>query len=469
MTTFGVIVGNRGFFPSELCESGRETILGVLEDEGYKSIALSPSDTPYGSVETYEEAKACAELFRAHREEIDGIIVTLPNFGDEGAIANALRLADLNVPVLVQAFPDELGNMDIDHRRDSFCGKISACNNLSQYGIPYSLTTLHTVDPESSSFRQDLHDFAATCRVVNGVRGARFGQVGARPTNFKTVRYSEKILENAGVCVETIDLSEILGRTAVLSDDDETVKSKINEIKGYADTANIPQDAISKMAKFGVVLQTWIDEYELVGTAIQCWTALQEYYGVMPCTIMSMLSNQLVPSACETDITGLLGMYAMVLASGRPSALFDWNNNYGEDPNKAIVFHCSNLPQAFFGDEGVMGYQEIIAGTVGKENTYGTIVGKVKPADITYCRVSTDDLTGDIRAYLGEARITDDPVDTFGGYGVIAVPDFQELLHFICERGFEHHVAVNLSTTADALHEAFTKYLGWDVYYHPGR
>ncbi|MFO7918644.1 MAG: L-fucose/L-arabinose isomerase family protein [Anaerolineae bacterium] len=466
MTTFGVIVGNRGFFPAELCEEGRETMLGVLEEEGYEAIALSPNDTSYGSVETYEEAKECAELFRAHEDEIDGIIVTLPNFGDEGAIANTLRLADLDLPVLVQAFPDELGNMDIDHRRDSFCGKMSACNNLSQYGIPYSLTTLHTVDPESESFREDLHDFAAVCRVVDGVRGARFGQVGARPTNFNTVRYSEKILENAGVSVETIDLSEIFGRASALSEDDEGVKNKRQKIVDYTDTGNVPQDAITKMAKLAIVLEAWIDEYELVGTAIQCWTAMEEYYGVVPCTVMSMLSNQLVPSACETDVTGLLGMYAMVLASGRPSALFDWNNNYGEDPNKAVFFHCSNIPQAFFANEGAMDYQEIIAGDVGKENTFGTIVGRVKPADVTYCRISTDDLAGNIRTYLGEARITDDPVDTFGGYGVIQVPDFQKLLHFICAEGFEHHVATNLSTTASALYEAFTKYLGWDVYYH---
>jgi L-fucose isomerase-like protein len=468
MTTFGVIVGNRGFFPSELCENGRETMLGVIEDEGYESVALSPTDTPYGSVETYEEAKKCAELFKAHEDEIDGIIVTLPNFGDEGAIANTLRLADLDVPVLMQAFPDELGEMDIDHRRDGFCGKMSACNNLSQYGIPYSLTTLHTVHPETKSFRQDLQDFAAICRVVGGVRGARFGQVGARPSNFNTVRYSEKILEHQDISVETVDLSEIFGRAEALPKDDKAVKGKIEEIEGYADTGNIPQDAVTKMAKLAVVLETWVDENELVGTAIQCWTAMEEYYGVVPCTVMSMLSNQLVPSACEADITGLLGMYAMVLASGRPSALFDWNNNYGENPNKAVFFHCSNIPQAFFANEGIMDYQEIIAGTVGKENTFGTIVGRVQPTDVTYCRVSTDDLTGNVRAYLGEARITDDPVDTFGGYGVIEVPDFQKLLHVICEEGFEHHVATNLSTTANALNEAFTKYLGWDVYYHGG-
>jgi len=222
------------------------------------------------------------------------------------------------------------------------------------------------------------------------------------------------------------------------------------------------------MAKFGVVMEDWIAEHELVGTAVQCWTSMETYYGVVPCTVMSMLSNKLMPSACETDITGLIGMYAMVLASGQPSALLDWNNNYGDDPDKGVIFHCSNLPQAFFGDKAVMDYQEIIAGTVGKANTYGTVVGQIKPTPITYCRVSTDDEYGIIRAYLGEAEVTDDPVQTFGGYGVIKVPDFQTLLQHICENGYEHHVAANPSQVADALNEAFTKYLGWDVYYHRG-
>ena len=104
-----------------------------------------------------------------------------------------------------------------------------------------------------------------------------------------------------------------------------------------------------------------------------------------------------MPSACETDIAGVVGMYAMALASGKPSALVDWNNNYGDDPDKGVVFHCSNLPKDVFcaadqaGGHQVMDYQEIIAGTVGKDNTFGTVVGRVKAEPFTYCRVSTDD------------------------------------------------------------------------------
>ncbi len=468
MTTFGVLVGNRGFFPSHLCKEGRETILQVLEEEGFGAVALTPEDTEYGAVVTYEDSKKCAELFKAHREEIDGIIVTLPNFGEERGVADAIRLAGLDVPVLVHAYPDDLGSMDLDNRRDSFCGKMSSCNNLWQYGIPYSLTTLHTVDPTSESFRKDLQWFGGVCRVVNGLRKARFGQMGARPAAFITVRYSEKLLEEAGISVESADLSEIFGRAWALDDDDEKVVSKLAEIKSYLDTEDVPEDPLLRMAKFAVVYDAWMTEHELDGSAVQCWTSMEENYGIVPCTVMSMFSNKLMPAACETDITGLVGMYAMVLASGQPSALLDWNNNFGDDPDMGVAFHCSNLPQDFFGGKAKMAYQEIIAGDVGQENTYGTLAGKMQATEMTFCRVSTDDEKGTIRAYIGEGEITEDTVDTFGGYGVVHISNFQKLLHYICENGFEHHVTMNASRVADILDEAFTKYLGWDVYHHEG-
>jgi L-fucose isomerase-like protein len=194
---------------------------------------------------------------------------------------------------------------------------------------------------------------------------------------------------------------------------------------------------------------------------------MEEYFGVVPCTLMSMSSNKLNPAACETDIVGALAMLALQLASGRPSALVDWNNNYGDDPDKGVVFHCSNLPKDVFIDEiPVMDYQEIIAGTVGKDNTWGTIYGKIKQNPFTYLRISTDDFAGKITAYTGEGQFTDDPINTFGGYGVVHVPHFQELLHYICEHGYEHHVTINQAHVARIIHESFNKYLGWSTHLH---
>jgi len=464
--TFGIIVGNRGFFPDHLAKSGREEMIAVLTAAGYGVVCLDPAQTKYGAVETREDAKRCADLFRANRNRIDGVIVTLPNFGDERGVAEALRLSGLNVPVLVQATPDEAGRMTIADRRDSFCGKMSVCNNLRQYGIPFSLTTLHTEAPTSKEFRQDLEWFAAVCRVANGLRRLRVGAIGARPAAFNTVRYSEKLLEAFGITVEPVDLSEILGRVSKLGDDDPEVRSKLEAVRGYVPTAGVPEEALLKMAKLGTAIDQWMQAVEVDVTAVQCWTSLEENFGVVPCTLMSMMSEGLVPSACEVDVPGVVAMQALRLASGTPSALLDWNNNYGDDPNKAVCFHCSNLPKHFFGQVR-MDYQEIIAGTVGKLNTFGTCVGRIKAGPVSFARFSTDDRNGKIRGYVGEGRFTDDPLDTFGGAGVVEIAGLQRLLRYICENGFEHHVAANLSASAAAaVYEATIRYLGWDIYYH---
>jgi len=470
MITLGIVVGNRGFFPAHLCDTGRKEILATLEKLGIKVVTLPLKATRFGAVESLEDAQKCADLFKQNAGKIDGLLITLPNFGDERGVANAIRWSGLRVPVLIHAFNDDPKIMTIKDRRDSFCGKMSVCNNLRQYRVPFTLTRLHTCAPDSKSFEQDLQDFVVTCRVVKALKNLRIGALGARPTAFNTVRYSEKLLEQSGISIETLDLYELFGQVAKLKDTEAAVNAKLRDIQNYVAAKSIPPIALLKMAKFGVAVDRWMKQTRLNATAVQCWTAMEEFFGVVPCTLMSMMSNMLMSSACEVDIMGTVAMYAMAQASGRPSALVDWNNNYGEDPDKGVVFHCSNLPKDVFVDKGegkpVMDFQEIIAGTVGKENTYGTVVGRVKASPFTYLRVSTDDAAGKIRAYIGEGELTNDPLKTFGGYGVVRIPNLQKLLRYICEKGFEHHVAANLAPVAGAVEEAATRYLGWSVHRH---
>jgi L-fucose isomerase-like protein len=465
--TLAVIVGNRGGFPGHLARNGRQAILEVLAREGIQVVVAGEEETQYGAVESLQEARRYADLLRQQRDQIDGVLVTLPNFGDERAVANALRLADLAVPVLVHAFPDDPASMSPQGRRDSFCGKISVCNNLQQYGIPFTLTDLHCVDPASEDFAIDLRRFVATCRVVRGLRRMRIGMLGARTTAFNTVRFSEKVLERHGISVETLDLSEVFGRIERLRDDDPDVVGKRENIDAYVDTRHIAAESLTKLAKLGVIVDRWMRDTALDATAIQCWTAMQEYFGVAPCTVMSMASNSLLPSACETDVAGTISMYALALASGEPSALVDWNNNYGGDPEKAVVFHCSNLPKKVFVDvKPRMEHLAVHSPAVPDDRTVGTIFGRMRENPFTYLRVGTNDLHGAMRAYVGEGAFTSDPLSTFGGYGVVRVPRLQELMRYICKNGFEHHVAVNQTRIASAVQEALETYLGWSVYYH---
>ena len=450
--TFGIVVGNRGFFPGHLAKTGRDEIISVLEAAGARAVVLSPEESRHGAVETYAESQRCAALFKQHEEEIDGIIVTLPNFGEERGIVDAIRLSGLKVPVLVQATPDRSDDMTIAMRRDSFCGKMSACNNMMQYGIPYSLTTLHTESLGSPEFKADLEWFSAVCRIVKGLKNLRIGAIGARPTAFNTVRYS-------------LDLSEVFGRINKMKDTDDAAQAKLAAIKAYVTTVGVSDAALLKMAKLGAVIDGWMKQTNVTVNAVQCWTSMEEYFGVVPCTIMSMMSNDLIPSACEVDVPGVLSMHMLALASGTPSALLDWNNNYGSNPDKCVCFHCSNLPKHFFKDVR-MDFQEIIAGTVGKENAFGTCVGRVKAGAMSFARYSTDDRRGVIRGYTGAGKFTDDPLTTFGGAGVAEIPQLQKLLKYICREGFEHHVAANFSDVSKSIHEA-ARYLGWESRYHP--
>jgi len=463
--TFGVIVGNRGFFPALLAKKGREDILNVLKKNGYDAVCLTEKDTKFGSVETYSDAKKCAELFARNGDKIDGIIITLPNFGDEKGVAEVIKSCGLNVPIIIQAEPDDAAKMKVANRRDSFCGKISVCNNLRQSGVPFTLTKSHTVKVNSPEFKTELDEFASVCRIVRGLKNVRFGAIGARTGAFNTVRYSEKILELAGISVETLDLSEVFGRTEKLRENDKAVKDKLTAIKKYVSTKGIPNNALVRMAKFGYVVDCWIKDLNLAGTAVQCWTSMEEFFGIVPCTVMSMMSQGLCPSACEVDVTGLLGMYILQLAGGKPSALLDWNNNFGNNPDKCVLFHCSNLPKSFL-KSAKMEYQAILAGTVGKQNTCGAVVGKIAPNKATFCRVTTDDAAGLITAYTGQGEFTNDTINSFGGYGVMKIKNLQSLLTYICKAGFEHHVAVNLCSKADAITEALDNYLGWEIYRH---
>jgi len=464
-TTLGVIIGNRDFFPDVLVGEARKDLTALFDQAGIRPIWLTPQDSKLGGVETYAEARKCADLFRKHRDDIDGVLVCLPNFGDEKGVADTLKHARLNVPVLVQGYPDDLNLLGVARRRDAFCGKISVCNNLAQAKIPFSLTTKHVVHPSDPTFKADLGKFVAVCRTVKGLRRARFGAVGARPGAFNTVRYSEKILESYGISVTTVDLSEILGKAGKIAADDAKVKAKLAAINDYAAAPEVPEEKMIQMARLGIVLDEFIEANDLHSTAIQCWTSLQQNFGCNVCTSMSMMSQALMPSACEVDITGALSMYALSLASQRPSALVDWNNNYGGDDDKCVLFHCGNWPKDFAPDTTIAN-APILGSTLGVENTYGAMQGRTPAGPLTYARFTTDDTAGVIRGYVGEGQTTDDELNTFGHRAVAKVPRLQDLLRYVCENGYEHHVAVNPSLTAAVLKEACGKYLKWDVYGH---
>jgi L-fucose isomerase-like protein len=465
--TFGVIVGTRNIFNYKLAQEGRKEILAVLEKNGFNVVILPEKETPTGAIETIQDAHKCAKLFNEKRTSIDGIIIVLPNFGDELGIINTLKYSELNLPILIQAVDDDNNKVDVKSRRDSFCGKLSVCNNFYQYGIPFTNTTYHTCKLNSKSFKNDLLKFAAVCRVSGALKHARIGAIGARPGAFQTMRASEKLLQASGITVVPVDLSEILGEAQKIDNKAALLISKIKEIKEYGKIpTHVNESKIAIQAKLGIAIESWINQNEIDAAAIQCWESLQKNYGCATCLSMSMLGEKMIPCACEVDIAGVISMFILAHAAGVPPALLDWNNNFGNDRNMCVCTHCSNYPKSFFGNKIEISNLDVLGTVLGPENCFGAVKGKVKAGPVTYFRISTDDVNGCIKAYLGEAEFTDDPYGMDGGIAVTRVPDLQRLLNFMCKNGFEHHVAMARGNVAEIIEEVTVNYLGWDLYLH---
>lgn len=465
--TFGVIVGTRGFFNPALAADGRKALLAKLQKLGYQVVIPPQEATPNGAIETRADARKCAELFRANRDRIDGVIVSLPNFGDEVGVVETLSMAGLDVPVLVQATDDDIDKVDVARRRDAFCGKLSVCNNLYQYGIPFTDTSRHTCRVEDEGFTRDLDSFARVCRVVRGLRTLRVGAIGARPAAFRTVRASEKLLQAAGITVIPVDMSEIIAEAQRLRDDDRAVKETVAAIKSYGEIPpRIKEEQILRQARLTVTIDRWMEANECDASAIQCWSSVQQNYGCATCLTMSLMGERLMPSACEVDITGAVSMYTLALASGNPAGFLDWNNNYGDDPEKCVNTHCSNYPKGFAGGDIEISELDILGATLGRERCFGAIKAKVKAGPMTFFRMDTDDRAGRLRSYLGEGEFTDDPFAMDGGIAVCKIRNLRSLLGNLCRYGWEHHVAMVRGNWAPVIKEAVGRYLKWDLYVH---
>lgn len=464
--TFGVIIATRNIFNFKLAVEARKKVLARLEKMGFGYVILPESETPTGNIEGYADALKCADHFRKHSEIIEGILVVLPNFGDELGVVNTIKLSGLKVPVLVQACDDDNDKVDVKSRRDAFCGKLSVCNNLYQYGIKFTDTIYHTYSLDSEEFTHDLLKFAGICRVIKGMTGLRVGAIGTRPIGFQTMRVSEKLLQKYGITVVPVDMSEIISAAEKISEKDAAVEKKVKDIQAYGSCKVLSKDKIARQARFGLAVENWIESNNIQITALQCWESIEKNYGCAACVTMSMMGEKLMPSACEVDVAGVVSMYALALAAQTPSALLDWNNNFAEDRNKVVCTHCSNYPKSFFQNDIEIGSLDVLGTVLGSEDTFGAVKGKVAAGKMTYFRISTDDTSGRIKSYLGEGEITDDPYGMDGGIAVCEINNLQKLMKYMCRNGYEHHVAMVRGHVAEIVEEAIGNYMGWDLYNH---
>jgi len=460
-TTFALFFGNRGFFPASLLAEAREELPRLLKAMGHEVLMLEASATRHGAVETPREGEVYANFLRQNQGKFGGVILCLPNFGDETGAVAALR--DANVPILIQAYPDDLDKMAPDVRRDAFCGKLSIMDVFYQYGLKYTALKPHTVSPTSARFKDNVTYFDRVCRVVGGMRRMVVGAIGARTTAFKTVRIDEVALQRHGITMETLDLSDVFARMRALKMEDAAYRAKAETLKAYTSWAGVPEAAFEKITRLGVVLDTLIEEYQMDALALRCWIELQQQLGISGCVLLGELNNRGIPAACEVDVGNAVAMRALHLASGEPATCLDWNNNYGEDDDKCILFHCGPVPQALMTDRGHIADHAILANAVGEGCGYGCHVGRIAPFDFTFGSLLTD--AGKLRFYVGQGKFTKDPIppDFFGCGGVAEIARLQDVLLHVGYNGYRHHVGVTRSFVQAPLREALEHYLGYDV------
>jgi L-fucose isomerase-like protein len=460
----GFIPANRGFFSSELAAKMRGQAVEAMQKQGIDVVVPSPQQTEVGCVATRAEAEVCAQLFRQH--QVQGIVVGAVNFGEEQPVAYTVRKAALDVPIMIFGCQEEETLTMQTQRRDSFCGLLSIGEVLRQIGAKYTVARRPICFPSDESFAADVDWFARVCRVVTGVKGARYGQIGARPDAFWTCRYDEKQLQRLGPTAVVLDLSEAMAAANGMADDDPEVQQIVASTGQYADVSAVSPQSVLRSAKLELFLRRFKEENAIDAFAVQCWTSIQANYGVCACAAMGRLGDEGVPCACESDILGTLSMHACHLASGSPAALADWNNLHNEDDELANIWHCGVFPKSFAKTPPKMGVQEIIAGSGAAkyEDSEGTVEFVAKPSPLTLCRV-TQDTEGAWKAALAEGRIEDNPAVTFGAYGWCRIPNLQRFYRDVLLRQFPHHVAITQSHVANVLWEALGNYLGMDTYH----
>lgn len=460
----GFIPANRGFFSSELAAQMRGETIAAMRAQGIDVVAPEDGQTQVGCVETRQEAELVAEMFRA--EKVQGIVVGAVNFGEEQSVAHCVREAALNVPVFIFGCQEEEALTMTTSRRDSFCGLLSIGEVLRQIDVPYSVGQRPILYPADDAFAADIDWFARVCRVVNGVRRARYGQIGARPDAFWTCRFDEKGLQRLGPTTVTLDLSEVIGGARRLADDDPAVLRLVESINDYADTSAVQPESVLKSAKLELFLRRWGADNDIDAFGIQCWTSIQANFGVCSCTTMSRFGDEGMPSACEADIMGTLSMHAAMLASDSPAGLADWNNLHNDDDELVNVWHCGVFPGAFARTPVKLGVQEIIAssGAATYEDSEATIEFVAKENPLTLTRV-TQSPEGALQAVVAEGRIEDNPAETFGAYGWCRIPNLQALYRDVLLRHFPHHVGITQGHVGNVLWEAFGNYLGASVYH----
>ena len=345
--TFALYFGNRGLFPEALIASAREEIATAVEKAGFAYL-MPPADmTRCGAVETKDEGLTYAAWLKSHEGEYDGIIMSLPNFSDKhGAVA---AVANATKPIIIQAYPDEVGKAGLELRRDAYSGKLSICDMLQRHGIPFTVMEPHVVHPSALEFDQNLKDFAAVCRVVNGIRHLTIGVIGAKTAKSKPIRYDEITLQKHGITCKIYDLSELLGRVEQMTDD-ARIAERMKRFANYTDFSRLSKDKARITVRVSLAIDDIMQDHHLDCITLHCEEEMHSMMGISAHMILNELNDRGIAASREIDPSFAINFTAMRLASKD----FEENHSHSAGESKVTLFHCGPVTPSFVISKGAV-------------------------------------------------------------------------------------------------------------------
>jgi len=436
----GFVPAHREPFDDDWAVNMRKRCLAALSRvKGLEVIVPDARLTKGGLVRDDGDADKTIGLFRD--EKIEGLIIGTMTFGDEVsalAVASAFR----NLPTLLFGTKEGDFTSDGGRRSDSFCGTLAVSSGLHRRKIPFLFSGI--IFPEDSTFKPDIENFMAVCSIIKGFMGARIGLVGPRPERFETcISNEDALLSSFNQRVVPTSILDIMLRLEGLKDNAPGLKKIIGEMKKEADLSNAGADKVRTMAGLQYALKQFADEKGLSALAVQCWTAIQQAYGISACYALGRLTDSGLMTACEVDVYGALTMLVQSLATfktARPHFI-DWTIRHQTKKNLFLSWHCGNAPPSLAcRAQGIkIRPHSILSKPLGKDRALGTAEFQLKPGVVTICRLM--ELDGEFKMLVTRGEIMESNQRLRGSWSWVKVPDLDGLYLTLVEEGFTHHAS----------------------------
>ena len=395
----------------------------------------------------YDEKDRLKIVEKFKKEKIDGLFLPHCNFGTEYDCARLAK--DLNVPVLLWGPLDERPDENGVRLRDSQCGLFATGKVLRRFRVPFTyMTNCRLNDPV---FERGVKDFLAVCNTVKVFRNTRILQISTRPFDFWSTMCNEgELLERFNIQLSPIPMTELMDAIRMAKSD---MQDKIAETVAYLKEkteVKIKENELASVAALKVAMRYLIDKYGCNAAGIQCWNALQEEIGIMPCAANALLNDEGFPVVCETDIHGAItAVLVEAAAMGQRSFFADWTIRHPDIPNGELLQHCGPWPISLAKDKVELTYP------LAFEHP-GSLTAEAKHGELTLARFDGDN--GEYSILLGNAKGVDGP-KCMGTYLWIEVDNIKRLEAKIVEGPYIHHCVGIHKNVVPILYEA-CKYIG---------